>query len=72
VVSTYDQGAGAYETLWSTVILPPAAALVRFLDSTAGAWLPTSVPGPARFWAPSDLAAPVARGVALNSSVGFG
>jgi hypothetical protein len=38
VASTYDQGAGAYETLWSPVILPPAAALVRFLGSTAGAW----------------------------------
>lgn len=31
VAGVYDRGAAAYQALWSPVIVPPAAALVRFL-----------------------------------------
>jgi hypothetical protein len=31
VADIYDQGASAYKALWSPVILPPAAVLVRSL-----------------------------------------
>ncbi len=31
VADSYDRGVGAYETLWSPVILAPAAALVDSL-----------------------------------------
>jgi hypothetical protein len=35
VAEGYDRGAKAYEALWSPVILPPAAALVRILGLTS-------------------------------------
>ena len=34
MADSYDRGAVVYETLWSPVILPPAAALIRLLGLT--------------------------------------
>ena len=67
----YDRGAEAYEALWSPVILPPAAALVRFLGLTGRCVVADVGAGTGALLSAICSAAPTARVVALDASAGM-
>ncbi len=64
----YDRGAAAYEALWSPVILPPAAALVRFLGLTGRCVVADVGAGTGALLGAIRSTAPAARVVALDAS----
>jgi SAM-dependent methyltransferase len=68
VADSYNRGVDAYEALWSPVILPPAAGLVRHLE-LGGAGLIVDVgAGTGALLGAIRAAAPAARTVALDAS----
>jgi len=68
VADSYDRGTGAYETLWSPVILPPAAALVRDLGLTGRCVIADVGAGTGALLGVVRSAAPDVRVVALDAS----
>jgi len=68
VADIYDQGASAYEALWSPVILPPAAVLVRSLGLRGRCVIADIGAGTGALLGPIGSAAPAARVVALDAS----
>jgi SAM-dependent methyltransferase len=68
VADGYDRGAEAYDALWSPVILPPAAALVRFLDLTGQCIVADVGAGTGALHSAIRSTAPAARVVALDAS----
>jgi SAM-dependent methyltransferase len=68
VAASYDLGADAYETLWSPVILPPAAALLRSLGLTGRCVVVDVGAGTGALLGAIRSAAPDARVIALDSS----
>jgi SAM-dependent methyltransferase len=68
VADIYDQGASAYEALWSPVILPPAAVLVRSLGLRGRCMIADIGAGTSALLGPIGSAAPAARVVALDAS----
>ena len=64
----YDRGAEVYEALWSPVILPPAAALVRFLGLTGRCVVADVGAGTGALLGAIRSAAPAAHVVALDAS----
>jgi SAM-dependent methyltransferase len=68
VVGSYDRGAAAYEALWSPVILPPAAVLVRFLGLHGRCVVADVGAGTGALLDAIHSAAPDARVVALDAS----
>ena len=71
VADTYDRGAAAYQALWSAVILPPAAALVRFLELHGRCVVADVGAGTGALLGAIRSAAPAARVVALDVSAGM-
>ncbi len=68
VLASYDRGADSYETLWSPVILPPAAALVPSVVRTSD-WVVVDVgAGTGALHGTLSAIAPTARLVALDLS----
>ncbi len=68
VAAGYDRGAEVYEALWSPVILPPAATLVRFLGLTAHCVVADVGAGTGALLSAIRSAAPTAHVVALDAS----
>jgi len=68
VADGYDRGAEVYEALWSPVILPPAAALVRFLGLTGRCVVADVGAGTGALFGAIRSAAPAAHVVALDAS----
>jgi len=68
VADIYDQGASAYEALWSPVILPPAAVLVRSLGLRGRCVIADIGAGTGALLGHIGSAAPAARVVALDAS----
>jgi SAM-dependent methyltransferase len=68
VADGYDRGVEAYEALWSPVILPPAAALVRSLGLTGRCVVADVGTGTGALLSAIRAAAPAARVVALDAS----
>lgn len=68
VAGSYDRGTAAYEALWSPVILPPAAALVRFVGLTGRCVVADVGAGTGALLSAIHSAAPDARVVALDAS----
>jgi SAM-dependent methyltransferase len=68
VADSYNRGAGAYEALWSPVILPPAAALVAFLRLTGRPMVADVGGGAGALLGAIGSAAPAARVVTLDAS----
>jgi ubiquinone/menaquinone biosynthesis C-methylase UbiE len=68
VADIYDQGASAYEALWSPVILPPAAVLVRSLGLCGRCVIADIGAGTGALLGPIGSVAPAARVVALDAS----
>jgi SAM-dependent methyltransferase len=68
VADGYDRGAEAYEALWSPVILPPAAALIRFLGLTGRCVVADVGAGTGALLGAIRSAAPAAQVVALDAS----
>jgi SAM-dependent methyltransferase len=68
VADVYDLGAAPYETLWSPVILPPAAALVPFLELADRCLVADVGAGTGALAGAVRSAAPAARIVALDTS----
>jgi SAM-dependent methyltransferase len=68
VADIYDQGASAYQALWSPVILPPAAALVRSLGLCGRCVIADIGAGTGALLGPIGSVAPAARVVALDAS----
>jgi SAM-dependent methyltransferase len=68
VAGSYDRGAGAYEALWSPVILPPAAALVGSLGLAGRCVVADVGAGTGALLGAIRTAAPAARVVALDAS----
>jgi len=68
VADIYDQGASAYEALWSPVILPPAAVLGRSLGLRGRCVIADIGAGTGALLGPIGSAAPAARVVALDTS----
>jgi SAM-dependent methyltransferase len=68
VADGYDRGAEAYEALWSPVILPPAAALVRFLGLTGRCVVADVGAGTGALLGAIRSAAPAAHVIALDAS----
>jgi hypothetical protein len=71
VADSYDRGADAYEALWSPVILPPAAALVRHLGLTGRCVVAEVGAGTGALLSLIRSAAPDVRVVALDASAGM-
>jgi trans-aconitate methyltransferase len=71
VADLYDRGAAAYQALWSPVILPPAAALVRDLGLANRCVVADVGAGTGALLAAIRAAAPAARVVALDASAGM-
>jgi SAM-dependent methyltransferase len=71
VADIYDRGAAAYQALWSAVILPPAAALVRFLGPHGRCVVADVGAGTGALIGTIRSAAPAARVVALDASAGM-
>jgi SAM-dependent methyltransferase len=71
VADGYDRGTDAYETLWSPVILPPAAALVRSLRLADRCVVADVGAGTGALLDVIGSAAPDARVVALDTSAGM-
>jgi len=71
VADGYDRGAQAYEALWSPVILPSAAALVRFLGLTGGCVVADVGAGTGALLGAIRSAAPTARVVSFDASAGM-
>ena len=71
VADGYDLGTDAYETLWSPVILPPAAALVPYLGLTGRCVVADVGAGTGALLGVVRSAAPDARVVALDASSGM-
>ena len=71
VADGYDRGAQAYEALWSPVILPPAAALVRFLGLTGRCVVADVGAGTGALLGAIRSAAPTARVVSFDASAGM-
>ncbi len=68
VADGYDRGVSAYEAVWSPVILPPAAALVRSLGLTGRCVVADVGAGTGALLGAIRSAAPTARVVALDAS----
>jgi SAM-dependent methyltransferase len=68
VAGSYDRGAEVYEVLWSPVILPPAAALIRSLGLTGHCLVADVGAGTGALLGAIRSAAPAARVVALDAS----
>jgi rhodanese-related sulfurtransferase len=68
VADSYNRGAGAYEALWSPVILPPAAALVPFLGLPGRPVVADVGGGTGALLGAIRSAAPAARVVTLDAS----
>lgn len=68
VADGYDRGAQAYEALWSPVILPPAAALVRFLGLTGRCVVADVGAGTGALLGAIRSAAPTAHVISLDAS----
>jgi SAM-dependent methyltransferase len=68
VAGNYDRGAEVYGTLWSPVILPPAAALIRSLGLTGHCLVADVGAGTGALLSAIRSAAPAARVVALDAS----
>ena len=68
VAGGYDLGAEAYEALWSPVILPPAAALVPFLQLSGRCLVADVGAGTGALISAVRSAVPAARMVALDAS----
>ena len=64
----YDRGAQAYEALWSPVILPPAAALIRSLGLSGRCVVADVGAGTGALLGAIRSAAPAAQVVALDAS----
>lgn len=71
VASIYDRGAAAYQALWSPVILPPAAVLVRSLGLHGRCVVADVGAGTGALLGAIGSAAPAARVVALDASAGM-
>jgi SAM-dependent methyltransferase len=71
VADSYDRGTDAYEALWSPVILPPAAALVRNLGLTGRCVVADVGAGTGALLSLIRSAVPGARVVALDASAGM-
>jgi hypothetical protein len=69
VADGYDRGADAYEALWSPVILPSAAAVVRNLALTGRCVVADVGAGPGALLSVIRSAAPEARVIALDASL---
>ena len=68
VADSYDLGSGAYEALWSPLILPPAAALVRRLELDGAGLVVDVGAGTGALLAAIRSVAPAARTVAVDAS----
>jgi len=68
VARIYDRGAQAYEALWSPVILPPAAALIRSLGLSGRCVVADVGAGTGALLGAIRSAAPAAQVVALDAS----
>ena len=68
VADGYDRGVDAYEALWSPVILPSAAALVRFLGLTGGCVVADVGAGTGALLGAIRSAAPTAHVISLDAS----
>jgi SAM-dependent methyltransferase len=68
VANSYNLGVGAYEALWSPVILPPAESLVRHLDLSGSGLVVDVGAGTGALLGAIRSAAPAARTVALDAS----
>ena len=68
MADAYDRGARAYEALWSPVILPPAAALVRSLGLQGRHVVADVGAGTGALLGAIRAAAPAARVVTLDAS----
>jgi SAM-dependent methyltransferase len=68
VTDSYNRGVGAYESLWSPVILPPATALVSSLGLTGRCVVADVGAGTGALLGAIRSAAPAARVVALDAS----
>jgi SAM-dependent methyltransferase len=68
VADSYNRGAGAYDALWSPVILPPAAALVPFLVPPGRPLVADVGGGTGALLGAIRSAAPRARVVTLDAS----
>jgi SAM-dependent methyltransferase len=71
VAGSYDRGAAAYEALWSPVILPPAAVLVRSLGLHGRCVVADVGAGTGALLGAIYSAAPDAQVVALDASAGM-
>jgi SAM-dependent methyltransferase len=71
VTASYDYGADAYETLWSPVILPPAAELVPFLALSDRSVVVDVGAGTGALAGAIRSAAPAARVAAVDFSAGM-
>lgn len=71
VANSYDKGSDAYEALWSPVILPPAAALIRNLGLTGRCVVADIGAGTGALLSAIRSTAPDARVVALDASAGM-
>jgi SAM-dependent methyltransferase len=71
VTSIYDRGAAAYQALWSPVILPPAAVLVRSLGLHGRCVVADVGAGTGALLGAIRSAAPAARVAALDASAGM-
>jgi len=68
VADSYDRGVGAYEALWSPVILPPAEALVTSLGLVGRCVIVDVGAGTGALLGAIRAAAPAARVAALDAS----
>jgi SAM-dependent methyltransferase len=68
VADSYDRGVGAYEALWSPVILPPADALVTSLGLAGRCVIADVGAGTGALLGAIRAAAPAARVAALDTS----
>jgi SAM-dependent methyltransferase len=68
VTDSYDRGVQAYEALWSPVILPPAAALVRSLRLTGRCVISDVGAGTGALLSAIRAAAPTAKVATLDAS----
>lgn len=71
VADSYDQGVDAYESLWSPLILPPAAGLIARLDLSSAGLVADIGAGTGALLPAIRAAAPSARVVALDASAGM-
>jgi len=68
VADSYNRGVDAYEALWSPVILPPAAGLIRHLELSGTDLVVDVGAGTGALLGAIRAAAPTARTVALDAS----